>query len=160
MYMCRWPNGDLSFASAANKEDAIIMLDEWDNAEMAEVSRVADFMVDFRLTNKGELELKAFGESLENTIWGKAYPMLTEAQGEALKLPGETQRATRRQIIRKAVTQEKTRLADKRKHKDADTELGKSVQVQTGAPAAMVNRYIKEMATEMLENSPTNGTKQ
>jgi hypothetical protein len=31
----------------------IIMLDEWDNAERAEVSRVAGFMVDFQLTNKG-----------------------------------------------------------------------------------------------------------
>ncbi len=160
MYMCRWPNGDLSFVSAANKEDAIIMLDEWDNAETAEVSRVSGFMVDFRLTNKGELELKAFGEGLENTIWDKAYPVLNEAQGEALKLSGEAQKSTRDQLIKKAVAQEKTRLFGKKKHKDADTELGKSVQAQTGAPAAMVNRYVKDRATEMLKESPTTGRKQ
>ena len=60
--MCRWPNGDLSFVSARNKEDAIIMLDEWDNAETAEVRQIQNFMVDFRLTDDGELEFQAFGE--------------------------------------------------------------------------------------------------
>jgi hypothetical protein len=60
--MCRWPNGDLSFVSARNKEDAIIMLDEWDNAETAEVRQIQNFMVDFRITDNGELEFQAFGE--------------------------------------------------------------------------------------------------
>ena len=62
--MCRWPNGDLSFVCARTKEDAIVMLDEWDNAELAELRQIRDFMVDFRLTDDGELELQAFGEWL------------------------------------------------------------------------------------------------
>src|SRR5689334_712590 len=44
MFMCRWPNGDLSFVHAPSKEEAIIALDEWDNAELAEITRVSDFM--------------------------------------------------------------------------------------------------------------------
>jgi hypothetical protein len=75
MFMCRWPNGDLSFVSAPTKEDAIIMLDEWDNAELAELSCIRDFMVDFKLNDDGELELQAFGESLLDGIWKKAYPV-------------------------------------------------------------------------------------
>src|SRR5580704_11060874 len=71
-FMCRWPNGDLSFVSARNKEDAIVMLDEWDNAELAELSRVPDFMVDFRLNDDGELELQDLGEGLRDVIWKKA----------------------------------------------------------------------------------------
>jgi len=39
-------------------------------------------------------------------------------------------------------------------------EAGKSVQSQTGAPAALVNRYIKQIATEVLKKSPTSGRKQ
>lgn len=160
MYMCRWPNGDLSFVSAPNKEEAIIMLDEWDNAEMAEISRVNDFMVDFRLSNKGELELKGFGESLERTIWERAFPLLDEARGEAFKLMGDEHKAERDQLIRKVVKEERTRLFDKKKHKDANTELGKSIQAQMGAPAALVNRYVKQGATEVLAKIPTTGRKQ
>jgi len=53
--MCRWPIGDLSFVHAASKEDAIIALDEWDNAELPGTTRVSGFMVDFRLNAEGEI---------------------------------------------------------------------------------------------------------
>jgi hypothetical protein len=68
VFLCRWPNGDLSFVSFENEEDAIVMLDEWDNAELAELTQVEDFMVDFSLTDRGELELQAFGEHSEDDI--------------------------------------------------------------------------------------------
>ena len=68
MLMCRWMNGDVSFVSARTKEDAIVMLDEWDNAEGAEISQIRDFMVDFRLNDEGDLELAEFGESCRDTI--------------------------------------------------------------------------------------------
>jgi hypothetical protein len=42
----------------------------------------------------------------------------------------------------------------------ADTEIGKSVQHQLGASAALVNRYVKQVATEVLKTSPTRGPKQ
>ena len=64
--MCRWMNGDVSFVSARTREDAIIMLDEWDNAEGAEISPTRDFMVDFRLNDAGDLELAEFGESCQD----------------------------------------------------------------------------------------------
>ena len=73
MFMCRWMNGDLSFVAARTKEDAIVMLDEWDNAEGAEISQIRDFMVDFRLNDDGDLELAEFGESCRDAILEKAY---------------------------------------------------------------------------------------
>ena len=79
MFMCRWMNGDVSFVSARTKDDAIVMLDEWDNAEGAEISQIRDFMVDFRLNDEGDLELAEFGESCRDTILEKAYPRLLEA---------------------------------------------------------------------------------
>ncbi len=77
--MCRWPNGDLSFVSARNKEDAIVMLDEWDNADLAELKAIRNFMVDFRLTDRGELELQEFGEGVLDDILERAYPVLSQA---------------------------------------------------------------------------------
>jgi hypothetical protein len=76
--MCRWPNGDLSFVSARSKEDAIIMLDEWGNAELEELKQIQDFMVDFRLTDDNELGFHAFGELVLDDIWERAYPVLAQ----------------------------------------------------------------------------------
>jgi len=66
-------NDNVSFVSARTKEDAVVMLDEWDDAEGAEISQIRDFMVDFRLNDEGHLELAEFGESCRDTILEKAY---------------------------------------------------------------------------------------
>jgi hypothetical protein len=33
LYLCRWPNGDLSAVSAPNKQEAIFLLDEVGDAQ-------------------------------------------------------------------------------------------------------------------------------
>jgi hypothetical protein len=81
--MCRWPNGDLSFVSARNKEEAVISLDEWDNAEMAELKQIQEFMVDFKLTDDGELALSEFGERSQSDILERAYPVLSQSRRDA-----------------------------------------------------------------------------
>ena len=158
--MCRWPNGDLSFVYARTKEDAIVMLDEWDNAELGELRQIPNFMVDFRLTDDGELELQAFGDGCLDDIWNRAYPVLSEARLNApVKDDGELT-STGKETIRKAVQAEKQRPTGGKQPKPADTELGKSVQKQTGAPAALVNRLVKHVATEALKKVPTPSRKQ
>ena len=158
--MCRWPNGDLSFVSARNKEDAIIQLDEWDNAELAELRQIRSFMVDFRLTDAGDLKLLGFGEECMDRIWESAYPILTQTtQDVPRNLDGELMPPSR-ETIRKAVAAEKQRLLGKKRARLADTELGKHIQSQLGAPAAMINRYTKRAAAETLKKLPTSGRKQ
>jgi hypothetical protein len=66
---------------------------------------------------------------------------------------------TGQETIREAVRAERKRLRAKRKRKLADTELGKSIQRQMDAPAVLVNRYVKQAASEMLKKSPTGGRK-
>jgi hypothetical protein len=153
--MCRWPNGDLSFVSATNKEDAIVMLDEWDNAELAELGQIQNFMVDFGLTDDGELELQAFGERALEDIWERAYPVLSQTRLEAARDGADEPTPSGKEKIREAVRAERQRLDGKRKRKLANTELGKSLQNQLGAPAILVNRYVKQAATEMLKKTPT-----
>jgi hypothetical protein len=101
----------------------------------------------------------AFGEVLNDHIGEKAFPLLTEARRRALADGDEPTRAGK-EMIREAVQQEKTRLAGKKRVKAADTELGKSIQKQTGAPAVLVNRYVKRRAKQILEHSPATGHKQ
>jgi len=156
--MCRWPNGDLSFVSARNKEDAIIRLDEWDNAELAELTLTQDFMVDFRLADNGELELQSFGEATGEEIRTRAYPILADALINAPTDNTGTLTPAGEQMMRDAVNLERQRMVPK-KRKSASTALGKSIQEQLGAPAALVNRYVKQSAKEILRKTPTSGPK-
>lgn len=117
-------------------------------------------MVDFRLTDEGELELQAFGEHSLDDVWDRAYPVLSQTKLNApVNSAGELTSAGN-ETIRKAAQAEKQRLTGAKKRKLADTELGKSVQSQMGASAAFVNRYVKHVATEVLKKSPASGRKQ
>jgi len=159
IFMCRWPNGDVSFVSASNKEVAIIMLDEWDNAELAELRQIQDFMVHFRLTDDGELDFHTFGESVLDDVWERAYPILAQTRLNAPTDEAGESTPAGQEKIREAVRAERQRLRGKRKRKLAATELGKSIQSHLGAPAVLVNRYVKEAAVEMLKKTTTGGPK-
>ena len=83
VFLCRWPNGDVSIVSARNRDDAIVALDEFDNADDAEISQLKEqFLVDFRLSDDGQLELNQFGESTEGEIMEAAFPELEKTHSE------------------------------------------------------------------------------
>ena len=67
LFVCRWPNGDFSIVSAQDREDAVIQLDEWGNAEQARLWPMETCMIDFRLNDSGEIELNdpGFGEEAQ-----------------------------------------------------------------------------------------------
>jgi hypothetical protein len=159
MFMCRWPNGDLSFVSARSKDDAVILLDEWDDAESAELRQIQDFMVDFRLTDDGNLEFNDFGERILNDIWERAYPVLLQTRLATPTDDAGELTPDGHERIREAVQAERQRLGGKRKRKLAETELGKSVQKQLGAPSVLVDRYVRRVASDVLKKAPTDGRK-
>ncbi len=136
------------------------MLDEWDDAEGAELRQIRDFMVDFRLTDKGELEFQSFGEECQDEIWKRAYPILTKARDEGPKNAEGEPTAAAKGGIRKAVAAERKRVEAKSNPKLAETELGRTIQRQLGAPAAMIDRRLKAVAIEALMKVPTSGRKQ
>lgn len=70
--MCRWPNGDVSFVSARTNEDAIVLIDVWDDPELAEIH-----MIDSGSTMN--THFKEFGENCRDAIIEKMYPCLLEA---------------------------------------------------------------------------------
>jgi hypothetical protein len=76
IYLCRWPNGEFSIVNAKTKSDAVELLDEWGNAEQASLTRMADCMFDFRLSDDGEIELANVGESTQESIMETGYPEL------------------------------------------------------------------------------------
>ncbi len=136
------------------------MLDEWGDAEVAELRQVQDLMLDFSLTDDGELVFQEFGEGCLEDIWDRAYPVLSEAKRNAPANGAGEITSRGKDAIRNAVQTEKQRLVGKKTGKAADTELGKSVQARLGAPAVLVNRYVKQAAAEVLKKTPTSGRKQ
>ena len=80
LYVCRWQNGDFSIVQAADEEQAIEMLDEMANAEGLPLYPISDFMVHFRLTNTGSIELQSFGDDFDDHLSEHIYPALSEVQ--------------------------------------------------------------------------------
>jgi hypothetical protein len=111
------------------------------------------------LTDDGELDFHAFCECVLDDIWERAYPVLAQTRLTAPTDDAGELTLTGQETIREAVRAERKRLRAKRKRKLADTELGKSIQREMDAPAVLVNRYVKQAASEMLKKSPTGGRK-
>ena len=80
IYLCRWPNGEFSIVNGKTKDDAVVLLDEWGNAEQASLTRLTDCMFDFRLADDGRIELQNIGESTEARIMEACWhPKLSDA---------------------------------------------------------------------------------
>jgi hypothetical protein len=161
VYLCRWPNGEFSIVSAPNRADAVELLDEWGNAEQAQLSRMGSCMFDFRLSDEGDIDLAQISEHTYEVIMRRCYPVLDEALGTAEfddQGQGYTQKG--QEAIRQAVDCERTRLWESQPPpKEADTELGRRIQHQTGAPSVMVNRIVGRMAKRVLRSEAGEGEK-
>jgi hypothetical protein len=159
VFMCRWPNGDVSFVSARNKEDAIIALDEFDNAELAALFKINNFMLDFRLADNGELVFQGSGDECHAEIVDRAYPLVAKALVDAPRTVAGELTAKGKRLVATAIEAEKKRPLRKTP-KVADTELGKSLQQQLGASSVLVNRRMEDVATRVLERLPSSGREQ
>jgi hypothetical protein len=150
VFLCRWPNGDVSIVSARNKDDAVAALDEFDNADHAHISQLKEFLVDFRLNDEGRLELKQFGEATLDEIMEKAFPELDKTLlSDDLDETSEAYTVA----IRQAVELERKRLWKKKKRvKQAKTEWGQEIQKQMGAAAVVADRAVERGAKEILKN--------
>ncbi|MFN2511328.1 MAG: hypothetical protein ABR568_07770, partial [Pyrinomonadaceae bacterium] len=110
VYLCRWPNGDLTVVGAPSKQEAIVLLDEFGNADHADIFQVAEFLADFRLTDRGEFELSRFGEAADDRIMEKAYPLLWKAMLSDAAAGLDENSKEYRKVIHAAVQEERTRL--------------------------------------------------
>jgi hypothetical protein len=153
LYLCRWPNGEFSLVKADDRKDAVVQLDEWAGAEPAWLVPVETCMVDFRLNDRGEIELAEFGEQTIEFIWDKCYPELDEvlSDEDVLKhLSGKRNREAASKI-RKAVEHERKRLWNSQgRPTPAKTALGRELQKRLGTVGPVADRYVEIAATQIL----------
>jgi hypothetical protein len=87
VYLCRWPNGDLSLAAGESHLEVGDVLDEVDNPDAAELMQLDHAIaVHFRLGTKpgdeGSLPLhfEDMSEQLESSIYERGYPVYNEVR--------------------------------------------------------------------------------
>jgi hypothetical protein len=149
IFMCRWPNGDCSVVQATNKGNAIELLDEVGNAEGCPLTALKEnFMVHFKLTDDGELELELFGELLDGEIMEFGYPILCEAGNRASGFSDDSEKA--RKIMREAAIRERERVTE-RKPKEPKTLLGSKMKAAMDAPTRKVDRIVESETKKSLE---------
>jgi hypothetical protein len=82
VYLCRWPNGDVSFVSARSRKAALFQLDRLADPSSCILIPVPNFQVDFRLGDNGKLEMEGFsGEAVLDALQ-QAYPGLDKLHDE------------------------------------------------------------------------------
>jgi hypothetical protein len=100
LFMVRWPNGDLSFVKARSRDDAVVLLDQVDDANGCPIKQITDeheFMVHLALSDSGHLKLQSMGENLQSEVMEWAYPILAEAMVEG-QAPPEAVEAERSRV--------------------------------------------------------------
>jgi hypothetical protein len=151
LYLCRWENGDFSVVQATSKEHAIEMLDEVANAEGLPLYAIADFMVHFRLSDEGTVELEGFGDEFGDYMRERVHPRLGELDVSPYDAgPEDFSR------IKNAVALERSRLKAK-PAPEPDTELGKRIKAEMDLPTSVINRHIKASAMDFLRKTKPKG---
>ena len=120
-----------------------------------------ELLIDFHLDDEGHLQLGDLGEGTENEIMAQAFPDLEEALGSDELVELDDTSEEYRAKVRHAVEQERQRLWDKqhrKKRRSPKTELGKSIQKQTGAAAVVVDRWVEEIGEQILEQTDEDET--
>src|SRR5260370_7719904 len=86
LFICRWQNGDCSAVSASSREEAMELLDEVGNADVAEVFTAKRFMVHFQLKKRVDsveepvpVDLEGFGQETYDTLCERVYPVYSKA---------------------------------------------------------------------------------
>lgn len=111
LHVHSWPNGDVSFVSAANKDDAIFLLDEEDSASEIHAYKSSRFMIHCRLTDEGKVQLQGFVEKTLRHVDEIAYPVLNKTESELLSANSTDQWSDEEKSkLADAARTEKTRL--------------------------------------------------
>jgi hypothetical protein len=115
-------------------------------------------MVDFRLNDQGEIQLKQFGEDTEELIWEISYPKLHAHLLSVMPMDGGDLSAKAKESIRQAVQHERDRLwRNQPAHPQAKTEVGKTLQKQLRTTGPVADYYVQEMANRILRSKDDKG---
>ena len=168
LFICRWQNGDFSAVSAASREDAMELLDEVGNADVADLFTVKNFMVHFQLKAEAHsvddpvpVEIEAFGDETYEMLSERVYPVYSKVSAEivdALPSNGDVPKEIRDTALEKlneALVTERMRKRDSRKPKLSDDPEVAELQKECDTPRPIAEKIVKEHRRRIVAEMPS-----
>jgi hypothetical protein len=171
LFICRWQNGDFSAVSAASRDEAMELLDEVGNADVADLFTVKNFMVHFQLKTEADtvddpvpVEIEAFGDDTYDMLCERVYPVYGQISAKVvddLPTSGDVPNEMREAALAKlneAIVTERLRNMDLKKAKLSDDPDVAELQKERDTPRQIAEKVVKDhrrrVITEM--QSPSN----
>ena len=167
LFICRWQNGDFSAVSASSREEAVELLDEVGNADVAELFTAKRFMVHFQLkkqVDSGEepapVDLEGFGEETYDTLCERVYPVYSKAsmgvQNDLLANDDVPKEAYDRalKVLNDALAAERMRNRDSKKPELSDDPDVAELQKQVDVPRRMAEQAVRERRRRAMSEMP------
>jgi hypothetical protein len=167
LFICRWQNGDFSAVSASSREEAMELLDEVGNADVAEVFTAKRFMVHFQLKKQVDnveepvpVDLEGFGEETYDTFCERVYPVYSKASTRVYDdlhanrdVPKKEYDAALK-VLNDALAAERMRKGASKKPKLSDDPDVAKLQKQVDVPRTMAEQAVKERRRRTMSEMP------
>ncbi len=171
LFICRWQNGDFSVVKAASRDEAMELLDEVGNADVADLFTAEKFMVHFQLKTEVDnmedgmpVELEGFGEEAFEMICKRIYPVYDKASSSVIDdlptsgdVPKEKRDAALK-TLNDALITERMREWDSKKPKLSDPEVA-GLQRHADVPRPMAEQAVKERRRRAVTEMPSKSNK-
>ena len=172
LFICRWQNGDFSAVSASSREEAMELLDEVGNADVAEVFTAKRFMVHFQLKKQVDsveepvpVDLEGFGEETYDTLCERVYPVYGKASMRVHNdlhanddVPEEQYEAALK-VLNDALAAERMRNGDSKKPELSDDPDVAKLQKQVDVPRPMAEQAVRERRRRSMSEMPPSSDK-
>lgn len=168
LFICRWQNGDFSAVSASSREEAMELLDEVGNADVADLFSAKRFMVHFQLRKEvdslGEpvpVSLEGFGEETYDILCERAYPVYGKALmrlHDDLRESGDVAKEeydAAIKLLNDALVAERMRNWDSKEPKLSDESDAAELQKQLDLPKSMAEQALKERRRRAILETPS-----
>ena len=108
IYLCRWPNGDLSLVFGQTRRDTLDALDEIDDPSNCSLIPIRSGALHLKLTDEGRLEYEGVSEEVGEAV-AKAHPIIENARGEVCDRQIDEGSPEGKQALLTAVVRERKR---------------------------------------------------
>jgi hypothetical protein len=172
MFICRWQNGDFSAVSAASRDEAMELLDEVGNADVADLFTAKNFAVHFQLKAEADsvddpvpVELESFGDETYEMLCERVYPVYSKVSAKVVddlptsdNVPKEMHAAALK-TLNEALVTERMREWDSKRPKLSDDPDVAELQKERDTPRPIAEKIVKEHRRRAIAEMPSKSDK-
>jgi hypothetical protein len=157
VYLCRWPNGDLSLVYGQTLKEVFDTLDEIDDPDGCEMVRIKQGAVHFHLSDEGQINFESLSERLLDDL-DKVYPVLDDVRTALLDAGVQPESEEWQQKLREGVRKERARELTQHNLSTFDLVYGDDVR-RVQQEALRNPRVTAERKDQILEDLETRSIK-